>query len=89
MDAMIGIRAWVAKVLQDIADLRISGFDDDVALRDDLHLDFLGVVELFTAAEWQFGVRIPDESVHNARTIGNVITAISMAQNRGALHHAA
>ena len=46
---------------------------------DDLDVDSLSMVEIATAAEDHFGVRIPDDDLKNLKTVGDAVTYIEKA----------
>ncbi|MET8842359.1 acyl carrier protein [Streptomyces rubiginosohelvolus] len=47
--------------------------------RDDLDMDSLTTIELFTAAERRFGVVIPDEEVGRINTVGELQDFVARA----------
>jgi len=49
----------------------------DVSFRDDLDIDSLSMVEIATAAEDRFGVRIPDEALAELVTVGDAVEFIA------------
>jgi len=43
---------------------------------DDLDVDSLSMVEIATAAEDKFGIRIPDDDLKDLKTVGDAVSYI-------------
>ncbi|MGM1059036.1 acyl carrier protein [Saccharothrix sp. Mg75] len=64
------------KLLSEIAEIPEEEINVESALKTDLEVDSLGVVELLTAAETQWGIKIPDEEAVELTTVGGIIEYI-------------
>ena len=73
------IREGLASILEEVADVSPSDVSDDKSFVDDLDVDSLSMVEIATAAEDQFGVRIPDEDLKDLKTVGDAVSYIEKA----------
>lgn len=68
------------KVREIIADQLDVDFDDitlETSLIDDLKADSLDIVELITAFEDEFDIKIDDEVLENIQTVEDIVNAIS------------
>lgn len=74
------IRAGLAEILEEIADVDAADVLDDKSFTDDLDVDSLSMVEVVVAAEEKFGVKIPDDDVQSLKTVGDAVAYISQAQ---------
>jgi acyl carrier protein len=74
------IRAGLAEILEEIADVNPDDVTPEKSFIDDLDVDSLSMVEVVVAAEEKFGVKIPDDEVQNLRTVGDAVTYIEKAQ---------
>lgn len=74
------IRAGLAEILNEVADVSADDVSDDKSFTDDLDVDSLSMVEVAMAAEEKFGVKIPDEELPKLKTVGD---AVSYIQNNG------
>ena len=74
------IRAGLAEILQEVADVAPEDVVDDKSFTDDLDVDSLSMVEVAMAAEEKFGVKIPDDELPKLKTVGD---AVSYIQNNG------
>jgi acyl carrier protein len=74
------IRAGLAEILEEIADVSKEDVADDKSFTDDLDVDSLSMVEVVVAAEEKFGVKIPDDDVQGLKTVGDAVAYISQAQ---------
>lgn len=74
------IRAGLAEILEEIADVKPDDVADDKSFTDDLDVDSLSMVEVVVAAEEKFGVKIPDDDVQNLRTVGDAVNYVEKAQ---------
>ena len=74
------ILAGLAQIVNEIAGVPVGDITLDKSFVDDLDVDSLSMVEIATAAEDQFGVRIPDEDLKDLKTVGDAVTFIETAQ---------
>ena len=56
------IRAGLAEILNEVADVNADDVSDEKSFTDDLDVDSLSMVEVAMAAEEKFGVKIPTTS---------------------------
>jgi acyl carrier protein len=75
------IRAGLAEILNEVADVPAEDVVDDKSFTDDLDVDSLSMVEVAMAAEEKFGVKIPDDELPKLKTVGD---AVSYIQNNPA-----
>jgi acyl carrier protein len=73
------VRAGLAEILNEVADVDAADVSDEKSFTDDLDVDSLSMVEVVVAAEEKFGVRIPDDDVKNLKTVGDAVTYIEKA----------
>lgn len=76
------IRAGLAEILEEIADVQPDDVSDEKAFIDDLDVDSLSMVEVVMAAEEKFGIKIPDDQVQNLRTVGDAVSYIEKGQEQ-------
>jgi acyl carrier protein len=70
------VRAGLAEILNEVADVDASDVTDDKSFTDDLDVDSLSMVEVAMAAEEKFGVKIPDDELPKLKTVGDAISYI-------------
>ena len=70
------IRAGLASILEEVADVNVADVTDDKSFTDDLDVDSLSMVEVVVAAEERFGVKIPDDQVSALTTVGDAVNFI-------------
>jgi acyl carrier protein len=70
------VRAGLAEILNEVADVDTSAVTDDKSFTDDLDVDSLSMVEVAMAAEEKFGVKIPDDELPKLKTVGDAVTYI-------------
>ena len=73
------IRSGLADIVNEVAGIPADDVQLDKSFTEDLDVDSLSMVEVVVAAEEKFGVRIPDESVKDLRTVGDAVTYIVKA----------
>jgi len=73
------IRAGLAEILEEIADVSPDDVTEDKSFTDDLEVDSLSMVEVVVAAEEKFGVRIPDDDVQGLKSVGDAVAYIQKA----------
>ncbi|MDQ1685889.1 MAG: acyl carrier protein [Frankiaceae bacterium] len=73
------ILAGLAQIVNEIAGVPVGDISLDKSFIDDLDVDSLSMVEIATAAEDQFGVRIPDEDLKDLKTVGDAVSYIEKA----------
>jgi acyl carrier protein len=67
------IRAGLASILDEVADVKADEVSDDKSFTDDLDVDSLSMVEVAMAAEEKFGVKIPDDELPKLKTVGDAV----------------
>ncbi|MCL2781973.1 MAG: acyl carrier protein [Actinomycetia bacterium] len=70
------IRAGLAEILGEVADVEAADVTDDKSFTDDLDVDSLTMVEVAMAAEDKFGVKIPDEELPKLRIVADAVNYI-------------
>ena len=70
------IRAGLASILEEVADVKAADVADDKSFTDDLDVDSLSMVEVAMAAEEKFGVKIPDDELPKLKTVGDAVAYI-------------
>lgn len=70
------IRAGLAEILNEVADIDPADVADEKSFVDDLDVDSLSMVEVAMAAEERFGVKIPDEELPKLKTVGDAVSYI-------------
>jgi acyl carrier protein len=73
------ILAGLAQIVNEIAGVPVADVTLDKSFVDDLDVDSLSMVEIATAAEDQFGVRIPDDDLKDLKTVGDAVGYIEKA----------
>ena len=73
------ILAGLAQIVNEIAGVPVGDITLDKSFINDLDVDSLSMVEIATAAEDQFGVRIPDEDLKDLKTVGDAVSYIEKA----------
>jgi acyl carrier protein len=70
------VRAGLATILNEVADVNADDVSDDKSFTDDLDVDSLSMVEVAMAAEEKFGVKIPDDELPKLKTVGDAVNYI-------------
>jgi len=70
------IRAGLASILEEVADVKAEDVADDKSFTDDLDVDSLSMVEVAMAAEEKFCVKIPDDELPKLKTVGDAVSFI-------------
>ena len=70
------IRAGLASILEEVADVSPDDVSDEKSFVDDLDVDSLSMVEVAMAAEEKFGVKIPDDELPKLKTVGDAVKYI-------------
>ena len=65
--------------MSEVAGVDASSVTPEKSFADDLDLDSLTMVEVATAAEDQFSVRIPDADLKHLKTVGDAVDFIAKA----------
>ena len=73
------ILAGLAQIVNEIAGVPVSDVTLAKSFIDDLDVDSLSMVEIATAAEDHFGVRIPDDDLKDLKTVGDAVNYIEKA----------
>ena len=71
------IRAGLASILEEVADVSPADVSDEKSFTDDLDVDSLSMVEVAMAAEEKFGVKIPDDELPKLKTVGDAVNYIA------------
>jgi acyl carrier protein len=69
----------LAAIVNEIAGVPVGDVSPEKSFIDDLDVDSLSMVEIATAAEDHFGVRIPDDDLKDLRTVGDAVNYIEKA----------
>jgi acyl carrier protein len=70
------VRAGLASILEEVADVSPDDVTDDKSFVDDLDVDSLSMVEVAMAAEEKFGAKIPDDELPKLKTVGDAVNYI-------------
>ena len=73
------ILAGLAQIVNEIAGVPVGDVTLERSFIDDLDVDSLSMVEIATAAEDHFGVRIPDDDLKDLKTVGDAVNYIEKA----------
>jgi acyl carrier protein len=73
------ILAELAAIVNDIAGVPAGDVTPEKTFLDDLDVDSLSMVEIATAAEDKFGIRIPDDDLKDLKTVGDAVSYIEKA----------
>jgi acyl carrier protein len=73
------ILAKFADIVNEVAGVPTGDVTPEKSFINDLDVDSLSMVEIATAAEDAFGVRIPDEDLKDLRTVGDAVNYIEKA----------
>lgn len=71
----------LADIVNDVAGIPTGEIELDKSFTDDLDVDSLSMVEVVTAAEDEFGVKIPDDDIKDLKTVGDAVSYILNAQD--------
>jgi len=70
------IRAGLASILEEVADVKADDVADDKSFTDDLDVDSLSMVEVAMAAGDRFAVKIADDELPKLKTVGDAVAYI-------------
>jgi len=73
------ILAELAQIVNEIAGVPAADVTPEKTFLDDLDVDSLSMVEIATAAEDKFGIRIPDDDLKDLKTVGDAVAYIEKA----------
>ena len=73
------IRSSLAEIVNEIAGVPVGDVTPNKGFLDDLDVDSLSMVEIATAAEDKFGIRIPDDDLKDLKTVGDAVAYIEHA----------
>jgi acyl carrier protein len=73
------ILAELATIVNEIAGVPAGDVTPGKSFLDDLDVDSLSMVEIATAAEDKFGIRIPDDDLKDLKTVGDAVSYIEKA----------
>jgi acyl carrier protein len=69
----------LATIVNEIAGVPVGDVTSSKSFLDDLDVDSLSMVEIATAAEDKFGIRIPDDDLKDLKTVGDAVSYIEKA----------
>lgn len=69
----------VKSIIVDQLDIDGDKVKMDASISDDLGADSLDIVDLVMSLEEEFDIEIPDESVENVKTVGDIVKFIEEA----------
>jgi acyl carrier protein len=75
------IRSGLADIVNEVAGIPADDVQLDKSFTDDLDVDSLYMVVVVVAAEEAFGVKIPDDTVTDLRTVGDAVAYIEANQS--------
>ena len=73
------ILAGFAEILDEIAGVAAADVTPEKSFTEDLDLDSLTMVEVATAAEDKFNVKIPDDDLKDLKTVQNAVDYVRKA----------
>ena len=73
------IQSGLAEILEEVAGVTPADATPEKSFTDDLDVDSLSMVEIATAAEDKFGIRIPDDDLKNLKSVGDAVSYIEHA----------
>jgi acyl carrier protein len=73
------ILAGFAEILDEIAGVAAADVTPEKSFTEDLDLDSLTMVEVATAAEDKFDVKIPDDDLKDLKTVQNAVDYVRKA----------
>jgi len=73
------ILSGLGEIVHEITGIPVDRVRPGVTFVDDLDIDSLSMVEIATAAEDRFGVRIPDEAIGELKTVADAVAYIDRA----------
>ena len=77
MDHYANVEARVKSILAKQLNMDAANIKSEALLAGDLGMDSFGSVETAFELEEQFGIKIPDEAVYNAKTVKDIVDFIS------------
>ena len=73
------ILAQLAQIVNEIAGVPVADITPEKTFLDDLDVDSLSMVEIATAAEDKWGIRIPDDDLKELKTVSDAVNYIEKA----------
>jgi acyl carrier protein len=73
------VLAGLAEIVNEITGIPTGDVEMDKSFADDLDVDSLSMVEIATAAEDKFDVKIPDDQLKNLKTVRDAVDFIVKA----------
>jgi acyl carrier protein len=70
------IRARIKDIIAHVAGLDATRIGDDAALRDELSLDSLSLLEIGVDVDYAFQLGLPDERYRDIRSIGDMVALV-------------
>lgn len=81
MSTVDDVQADFVAIVEEVADLPAEEVTPDKALRADLGVDSLSLVEIVVATEERFGVRIPDEDAKHLHTVADYVSYVERTRS--------
>ncbi|MDO5535858.1 MAG: acyl carrier protein [Propionibacteriaceae bacterium] len=79
-DSEQDILAGLADIINEETGIETDAVEPGKTLQEDLDIDSLSMMTIVVNAEEKFGVKIPDESVKDLRTVQDAVDFIKNAQ---------
>ncbi len=73
------ILSQLAEIFEDVVDVPAAEVTEEKLLADDLDVDSLSMVEVVVVIEEKLGVKLPEDTVPELRTVGDVVAYIESA----------
>jgi acyl carrier protein len=70
-------RSVLIEELSAVAKVNLDHLDDAAVIRGDLPIDSLALLEVFVRVEERLGIELDEETLSNARTIGDLVACIA------------
>ncbi len=74
------VTAALGEIVQEVAGVDPARLERPTRFADDLDIDSLTMVEIVTAAEDRFDVRVPDADIEGLATVGDAVDYILAAR---------
>ena len=83
MTTLDDVRSGFVDIVAEVGDLPAEDVQPDKALRADLGIDSLSLVEIVVATEERFGVRIPDDDARQLVRVSDYVSYVERALSGG------
>lgn len=70
------VREEIAKILDEVAEIDPATVRMDSVFGSDLDVDSLLMVEIVVVIEERFDIRVPEDSMHDLRTVADLVKMI-------------